>query len=100
MDTILITGGAGFVGRALAEHLLENYKVIVIDDLSSGYEKFLNKKVIFFKGSINDEMILNFNDLKVKSGLPSSSSEEGGTLFCTALTSVRSRTLFVGLLAT
>lgn len=59
MDTILITGGAGFVGRALAEQLLENYKVIVIDDLSSGYEKFLNKKVIFFKGSINDEMILN-----------------------------------------
>ena len=59
MDTILITGGAGFIGRALAKKLLENFKVIVIDDLSSGYEKFLNKKVIFFKGSINDEMILN-----------------------------------------
>ena len=49
MDTILITGGAGFIGRALAKKLLENFKVIVIDDLSSGYEKFLNKKVIFSK---------------------------------------------------
>lgn len=59
MKTILITGGAGFVGRNLINFLKDNYKIIVIDDLSSGFKKNIDKKVVFFKGSINDDKILH-----------------------------------------
>ena len=59
MKTILITGGAGFVGRYLINFFKDNYKIIVIDDLSSGFKKNIDKKVIFFKGSINDDKILH-----------------------------------------
>ena len=37
MSTVLITGGAGFVGSHLAESMLNRgYRVLVLDDLSSG----------------------------------------------------------------
>src|SRR5438046_2808999 len=37
MSTILITGGAGFIGSHLADRLhQENHKIIIVDDLSTG----------------------------------------------------------------
>ena len=37
MTTILVTGGAGFIGSNLADRLLaENHRVIAVDDLSTG----------------------------------------------------------------
>ena len=36
MKTILIAGGAGFLGSHLAEHLVQKYKVVIVDNLSSG----------------------------------------------------------------
>ena len=38
---IVVTGGAGFVGSNLIEHLLKktNYKIISIDNYSSGTKK-------------------------------------------------------------
>ena len=35
MKTVLITGGAGFIGSHLVDLLLKNFKVVVIDDLSA-----------------------------------------------------------------
>ena len=55
MKKILITGGAGFIGSHLAGALQSSYKVIVLDDLSSGSLK--NLKGIdydFVEGSILD----------------------------------------------
>ena len=43
--TILITGGAGFIGSHLAESLTKIYSVIVIDNLSTGYIKNLDSIV-------------------------------------------------------
>ena len=35
-NTILVTGGAGFIGSTLSNRLLQDNKVIVLDDLSMG----------------------------------------------------------------
>ena len=51
----LITGGAGFLGSALANRLSEDgHEVRVIDDLSTGELERLNNKVLFTRGDIND----------------------------------------------
>ena len=36
MKTYLVTGGCGFIGSHIVDELLENNKVTVIDNLSSG----------------------------------------------------------------
>lgn len=52
---ILVTGGAGFIGSHTVEHLCnEGMRVVVVDDLSTGYKKFVDKRAIFAKGSIGD----------------------------------------------
>ena len=52
----LVTGGAGFIGSNLVHLLLKNnYKVSVLDDLSTGYQKNLDGlDVKFFQGDICD----------------------------------------------
>ena len=55
---IIITGGAGFVGSNLIELFLKktNYKIISIDDYSSGNKKnhIINPKVKYIKGSTSN----------------------------------------------
>ena len=52
----LITGGAGFIGAALANHLVqEGHTVRVLDDLSSGDASRLNPKVHFTRGDVEDK---------------------------------------------
>lgn len=54
-STSLVTGGAGFIGSHVARHLLHlNHKVIILDDLSGGFEENIPAQSIFVKGSITD----------------------------------------------
>ena len=60
MKNILITGGAGYIGSHVAEILInKKKKIFIIDNLSSGFKKLLNKKAHFI--NLN---ILNTSKLK------------------------------------
>lgn len=51
--TILITGGAGFIGSHLTDRLTsKGYKTYVIDNLSTGIKSNINKKAIFVEDDI------------------------------------------------
>ena len=55
MKNILVTGGAGYIGSHVVELLVKKqFKVFIIDNLSTGYKKLLNKKAKFFKVNINN----------------------------------------------
>ncbi len=60
MKTILITGGAGFLGSHIAEHVLRNgHRAIVIDNLSGGVESNVPAGARFFNIDICDEFAIN-----------------------------------------
>jgi len=59
---ILVTGGAGFIGRYLVDFLLNNHKVTIYDNLSNSSQKdiefLLEKGAKFVNGDILDYEIL------------------------------------------
>lgn len=64
IKNILITGGCGFIGSNLVNHLAERgFKVFIIDNLSEGSKLNLikSKNIYFFKTDIN-----NINSVKIK----------------------------------
>ncbi|WP_375151924.1 NAD-dependent epimerase/dehydratase family protein [Enterococcus mundtii] len=54
---MLITGGAGFIGSTLANHLGDHNDIVVIDDLSMGNRENLDqtKKITFIEGDVSDK---------------------------------------------
>lgn len=60
MKTILVTGGAGYIGSFMTKRLLdEEYKVIVTDSLERGHEKAIDKRASFIRGDISDRKFLS-----------------------------------------
>ncbi len=52
---ILVTGGAGFIGSSLANHLARlGHRVRVLDDLSAGDPSGLDSAVTFTRGDVRD----------------------------------------------
>jgi UDP-glucose 4-epimerase len=57
---ILVTGGAGFIASHIADKFIEEgHVVVILDDLSTGFEKNINPKAKFVKLNIGDEKVSN-----------------------------------------
>ncbi|RIK30581.1 MAG: UDP-glucose 4-epimerase [Anaerolineae bacterium] len=55
MRNVLVTGGAGFIGSHVAEELVkQGHRVVVLDDLSGGFEDNIVRGAEFVQGSVND----------------------------------------------
>lgn len=67
MQTILVTGGAGYIGSHCCLELLQaGYSVIVLDNLSNSssealkrVESITNKSILFVEGDIRDTVLLD-----------------------------------------
>ncbi|MGH7255948.1 MAG: NAD-dependent epimerase/dehydratase family protein [Nitrospirales bacterium] len=55
---VIVTGGAGFIGSHLVDRLVqEDHEVIVVDDLSTGKRRNLNRAVRFYKMDIQSSRL-------------------------------------------
>jgi UDP-glucose 4-epimerase len=60
MPKCLVTGGAGFIGSHVAEKLRRlGHDVVVLDDLSGGFEDNVPEGTAFIKGSILDHDLID-----------------------------------------
>ena len=55
MEHVLVTGGAGYIGSACVEYLLDlGYKVTVFDALLTGHRDAVDPRAEFIKGHLAD----------------------------------------------
>lgn len=58
MSTVLVTGGAGFIGSAIVDLLLSiGYKVVTVDNLSNGNMDNVSKASTFYNMDITDSKL-------------------------------------------
>lgn len=58
MSTVLVTGGAGFIGSHIVDKLIgKGYRVIVVDNLYTGKMDNVNKRAKFYKADIRDKKL-------------------------------------------
>lgn len=59
MKTILVTGGAGYIGSHTSHELVkQGYNVVVFDNLEKGHKEFVPKGAVFYLGNLSDTSIL------------------------------------------
>jgi UDP-glucose 4-epimerase len=57
--TILVTGGAGYIGSATVERLqAKGERVVVLDDLFRGHRSAVDKQLPFYHGSVGDAALV------------------------------------------
>jgi UDP-glucose 4-epimerase len=58
--SVLVTGGGGYIGSHMVWHLIERgEKVVVLDDLSSGFDWAVAREAELFVGDIGDRVLLD-----------------------------------------
>ncbi len=56
----MVTGGAGFIGSHIVDdYIASGHEVVVVDDLSTGQERFINKNAKFYKADIRNKKKIN-----------------------------------------
>src|SRR2546422_4921594 len=59
-DSVLVTGGAGYIGSVVVAQLLaRGYPVVVLDDLSRGHRAAVAPEATFVQGGIGDRAALD-----------------------------------------
>jgi len=60
MKNILITGGAGYIGSHIVEQLVKKnfLNIFIVDDLSTGHKRLINKRAKFIKADINKKKLI------------------------------------------
>lgn len=60
MKTVLVTGGAGYIGSHTCKYLQDQgYEVVVIDSLEKGHSEALSEETKLYIGNIDDKDILD-----------------------------------------
>ena len=58
--SILVCGGAGYIGSHTVHKLIsQNKDVVIVDNLQSGHRKAVHEKAKFYKGDIRDSEFLD-----------------------------------------
>ncbi|KRN29568.1 UDP-glucose 4-epimerase [Lactobacillus selangorensis] len=56
MTTVLVLGGAGYIGSHMVDRLItKGYDVVVVDNLVTGHRKAINAKARFYEGDLRDK---------------------------------------------
>ena len=65
---ILLTGGAGYIGSHICEQLVKNKinNIYILDNLSTGHRRLINKKAYFIKGDIKNFPLIRKIIIKYK----------------------------------
>ncbi len=59
-QTVLVTGGAGFIGSHIVDHFLDaGYRVVALDNLKSGKTANVNPRAKFYEADIRDTEALD-----------------------------------------
>src|SRR5262245_4240701 len=57
--TVLVTGGAGYIGSHMALELLDaREKVVVLDDMSTGLRRAVPESATFVEGDVGDQSLV------------------------------------------
>ncbi|EOA09573.1 UDP-glucose 4-epimerase GalE, galE, partial [Pediococcus acidilactici D3] len=57
--SILVVGGAGYIGSHMVKRLIEQgQEVVVVDNLSTGHRKAVDEKARFYEGDIRNHVFL------------------------------------------
>ena len=55
MKTVLVTGGAGFIGSHLSDKLTaKGFSTVILDNLTTGKKSYIPKKAVFYKGDVKN----------------------------------------------
>lgn len=58
--TVLVTGGAGYIGsHAVYQLIQQGHKVVVVDNLKTGHREAVHKDAVFYEGDIRKENFLD-----------------------------------------
>ncbi|MBM7558072.1 SDR family oxidoreductase [Halanaerobacter jeridensis] len=67
VNTVLVTGGAGFIGSHIVDQLIENnHQVVVVDNFSTGKEENLNEQAEVFDLDIRDDLTTVFSKFDIE----------------------------------
>lgn len=57
--SILVLGGAGYIGSHAVDQLInKNYEVIVVDNLQTGHKQAVHEQAVFYQGDIRDKAFM------------------------------------------